>query len=91
MHPLLGWVRADTPRSRQGGPYHDDVPVVDNRELEQGHCQTEGRNKRLNQTRFCKVGSVASLHLFWVPGTCLPAWAVSSRESGQDPSRAPAP
>lgn len=45
MHPLLGWVRADTPRSRQGGPYHDDVPVVDNRELEQGHCQTEGRNR----------------------------------------------
>lgn len=24
-------------------PYHDDVPVVDNRELEQGHCGGRGR------------------------------------------------
>lgn len=42
---LRGW-RAATPRAVRG-PYHDDVPVVDNRELEQGHCQREGNKKSI--------------------------------------------
>lgn len=30
------------PPGADRGPYHNDVPVVDNCELEQGHCQREG-------------------------------------------------
>lgn len=50
-HPLGGQARPELasegggtmPPGADRGPYHNDVPVVDNRELKQGHCQREGR------------------------------------------------